>query len=178
MRDLVFGQAKINEGINKKLAALDKSVESLNVKLDRFSSAQKSQLSFNKMLETQLAQLAALVPSPDNGRILGQPVSSCENVSVVSTRWGKPPRKTRASNYAGKPIQQIIDPWEESAVVHKKDPGYPTITCTIYYKKIRHALCDLGASVNLMSKAMFEQLGYPALSPTARTIQLADSTIR
>ena len=29
-----------------------------------------------------------------------------------------------------------------------------------------------------MSKAMFEQLGYPALSPTLMTIQLADSSIR
>jgi hypothetical protein len=129
------------------------------------------------MLETQLAQLAALVPSTDNRRIPGQPISSCENVSIVSTRWGKPPRKTHASDYARKPMQQIIDPWEESTVVHKKDPGYPTITCTIYYKTIRHDLCDLGASVNLMSKAMFEQLGYPALSPTTQTIQLADSTI-
>jgi hypothetical protein len=130
------------------------------------------------MLETQLAQLAALVPSPDNGRIPGQPVSSCENVSVVSTKWGKPPRKTHASDYARKPMQQILDPWEESIVVHKKDPGYPTITCTIYHKKIRHALCDLGASINLMSKAMFEQLGYPTLSPRTRTIQLADSRIQ
>jgi hypothetical protein len=25
-------------------------------------------------------------------------------------------------------------------------------------------LCDIGASVNLMSKAMFRELGYPALS--------------
>ena len=76
MRDLVFGQAKINEGVNKKLAALDKTLESLNVKLDSFSSAQKSQLSFNKMLETQLAQLAALVPSAKDRKIPGQPVSS------------------------------------------------------------------------------------------------------
>jgi hypothetical protein len=95
------------------------------------------------MLETQLAQLTTLVPSPDNRRITGQPVSSCENVNVVPNRWGKPPRKTCASDYVGKPIQQILDPWEESAVVHKKDPGYPTITCTIYYKKIRHALVTL-----------------------------------
>jgi hypothetical protein len=43
----VFGQAKINEVINKKLVVLDKTMGSLNVKLDSFSSAQKSQLSFN-----------------------------------------------------------------------------------------------------------------------------------
>jgi hypothetical protein len=60
----------------------------------------------------------------------------------------------------------------------RKDNGYPPITCTIYYQKIENALYDLGASVNLMSKAMFEELGYPALSPTMMTIQLADSSIK
>jgi hypothetical protein len=62
-------------------------------------------------------------------------------------------------------------------MVHKRDLGYPAITCTIYYQKIRNALCDLGASVNLMSKAMFERLGYLALSPTSKTVQLADASI-
>jgi hypothetical protein len=62
--------------------------------------------------------------------------------------------------------------------VHRKDPIHPAIACTIYYQKIRNALCDLGTSVNLMSKAMFERLGYPALTPTSRTVQLADASIR
>jgi hypothetical protein len=58
-----------------------------------------------------------------------------------------------------------------------KDNGYPGITCTIYYQRIKNALCDLGASVNLMLEAMFEELGYPAISPTTMTVQLADSSI-
>jgi hypothetical protein len=37
-------------------------LESLNIKIDGLSSSLKDQLGFNKMLETQLAQLAALVP--------------------------------------------------------------------------------------------------------------------
>jgi hypothetical protein len=54
LKDLVFGQAKINEGFNKKMAAYDKDYESLNVKIDSLSSALKNQPSFNKMIETQL----------------------------------------------------------------------------------------------------------------------------
>ena len=92
LRDLVFGQAKINECFNKKIAAYDKTLDSLNIKINSLSSALKNQLSFNKMIEIQLAQLVALVPSTEDGKIPGQPVSSCENVSVVSTRWGKPSR--------------------------------------------------------------------------------------
>jgi hypothetical protein len=84
-----------------------------------------------------------------------------------------------APNHVGKLIHQIQDPWDEAAVLHKKDNGYPGITCTIYYKKtIKNAICDLGASVNLMPKAMFEELGYPAISLTTMTIQLADSSIK
>jgi hypothetical protein len=54
---------------------------------------------------------------------------------------------------------------DKSTVLHNKDNGYPGITCTIYYQKIKNALCGLGASVNLMPKVVFEELGYPAISP-------------
>jgi hypothetical protein len=37
------------------------------------------------MIETQLAQLAILVPSTEDGKISGQPASSRENVCPVST---------------------------------------------------------------------------------------------
>ena len=55
MRDLVFGQAKINESLNRKLAANDKILESIHAKVETLSFAHKNQLSFNKMIETQLA---------------------------------------------------------------------------------------------------------------------------
>jgi hypothetical protein len=93
LKDLVFGQAKINDGFNKKLAAFDKALESLNT-IVALSSTLKSQLSFNKIIETQLAQIAALVPSAADRKIPGQPISFCENVCIVSTRWGEPCRRT------------------------------------------------------------------------------------
>jgi hypothetical protein len=42
LKDLVFGQAKINEGFNKKMATYDKACESLNVKIDNLSSTLKN----------------------------------------------------------------------------------------------------------------------------------------
>jgi hypothetical protein len=50
-------------------------------KLDGFASAFQNQLSFNKMLETQLAQMATLVPANESRRIPGQPEPSLENVN-------------------------------------------------------------------------------------------------
>ena len=53
--------------------------------MDGFSTAIKNQLSFNKILETQLAQLAAATPTVDTGKILGQPESTLESINVVAT---------------------------------------------------------------------------------------------
>ena len=41
----------------KKLNAHDKMLENINSKLDEFSYVLKNQLSFNKMIEIQLAQI-------------------------------------------------------------------------------------------------------------------------
>ena len=90
MRDLVYGQAKINESLQKKLDAKDKSMETIHAKMDSFSTAIKNQLSFNKMLETQLAQLAAAIPTAELWKIFGQLESTLESINAVTTRWDKP----------------------------------------------------------------------------------------
>jgi len=100
--------------------AKDKILESLSEKVDSFNSAIKNQLSFNKMVETQLAQLAAAVPSYEQGRILGKPEDPLESVKIVSTRYGKPPAR---SNWG-----YLLDP---PFITKKDDPGMPTITCEI-----------------------------------------------
>jgi hypothetical protein len=41
--------------------------------MDSFSSAIKNQHSFNKMIESQIAQLVTVVPPTDKGKIPGQP---------------------------------------------------------------------------------------------------------
>ena len=51
-------------------------------------------------------------------------------------------------------------------------------SCSIFDCDFDHALCDLGASVNIMPKVTFEKLSYPALSRTTMYAQLEDSTMR
>ena len=60
----------------------------------------------------------------------------------------------------------------------QENPGVPMISCSIYDKYYEHCLYDLGASVNIMPRVIFEELQYPALSPTTMLVQLADSSIR
>ena len=48
----------------------------------------------------------------------------------------------------------------------KKDPGCPTIRRLIGAQSFDKALCDLGANVSVIPKAVFDQLNYLVLTPT------------
>jgi len=70
-----------------------------------------------------------------------------------------------------------------AAILHqlpekKKDPGCPTIRCSIGAQSFNKALCDLGANVSVMPKAVFDQLNYSMLTTTPMQLQLADSSVR
>jgi hypothetical protein len=62
----------------------------------------KNQLSFNKMIENQLAQLAASLPSSEWGGIPGQPEPTRENLKSMTTRGGKTTRDPPYPNPAEK----------------------------------------------------------------------------
>ena len=55
-----------------------------------------------------------------------------------------------------------------------KDPGSFTIPCSIGNHYLGKALCDFGASINLMPLFTFRKLGIGHMEPTAVTLQLAD----
>ncbi|KAL0394779.1 UNVERIFIED_CONTAM: hypothetical protein Slati_4444100 [Sesamum latifolium] len=59
-----------------------------------------------------------------------------------------------------------------------KDSGSFSIPCTIENTDFDKALCDLGASVNLMSYSIFEKLGMHELTLTIITLQQADRSIK
>lgn len=43
---------------------------------------------------------------------------------------------------------------------------------------LKRALCDLGASINLMPLSIFKKLGLVEVKPTTVTLQLADRSIK
>ncbi|XP_019253953.1 PREDICTED: uncharacterized protein LOC109232652 [Nicotiana attenuata] len=58
------------------------------------------------------------------------------------------------------------------------DPGSFTIPCTIGNFAFAKALCDLGASINLMPLAIYKRLGIGRARPTSMLLQLADRTVK
>ncbi|XP_047942996.1 uncharacterized protein LOC125189807 [Salvia hispanica] len=70
-----------------------------------------------------------------------------------------------------------------SAIIQKKlpaklkDPGSFNISCVIGNDRQTKALCDLGASINLMPLSFFRKMKIGTLKPTTITLQMADRTV-
>ncbi|XP_042016139.1 uncharacterized protein LOC121764141 [Salvia splendens] len=58
----------------------------------------------------------------------------------------------------------------------KTDPGVFTLPISIRNIRIEHAMCDLGASINIMPYSIYEKLGETKLVKTGMMIQLADGS--
>jgi hypothetical protein len=65
----------------------------------------------------------------------------------------------------------------ENGLEKQKDPGCPTIPCSVGSFKFEKELCDLGASVSVMPRYVFEKLRLP-LEPTGMCLELGDNSIR
>ena len=100
LKDLVLGQAKINENLTKKMINNDKIIENMNTKIESLSSSVKNQLSFNKMIETQLTQIAAALPNKTKERKIENIIITPENVKAVTTRGGKSTHDPPNPNHA------------------------------------------------------------------------------
>ena len=93
------------------MAANDKSMETIHANMDGFSTAIKNQQSFNKMIETQLAQVAAAMPP------------AMENVKAITTRGGKttqdPPYPNHVNRKKASPVAEEPPREEEPKKVHE-----------------------------------------------------------
>ena len=58
-----------------------------------------------------------------------------------------------------------------------KDPGSFTFPCVIGEFEFQKALCDSGASINLMPLCVARKLSLGELTPTTVTLQMADRTM-
>ena len=55
LREMIVNQNKVIDNMSRKIASNDKIIESINNRMDSFTSAIKNQLSFNKMIESQIS---------------------------------------------------------------------------------------------------------------------------
>ena len=154
------------EGLSRKVASNDKILENINNRMDSFASAIKNQHSFNKMIELQIAQLAAAVAPSDKGKILGQP-KDVETTKLIDIH--------NAAYYC---IQPSSRRWIDYTLPEKKsDPGRPIIPIVIGPHIFQEVVCDFGASVNIMPKVIYDKINRDTLLYTNMCLQLADQSL-
>ncbi|XP_024039413.1 uncharacterized protein LOC112098042 [Citrus clementina] len=84
-------------------------------------------------------------------------------------------KKRRLGEFETVALTQECSRMLQSKIPQKmKDLGSFTIPCSIGTEYSGKALCDLGASINLMPLSVFKQLGVGECRPTTVTLQLAD----
>ena len=60
----------------------------------------------------------------------------------------------------------------------KDDPSVPMIECTIRQRIFHKTFCNIGSSVNIMSKVTYEYLfGNESVYPTYMQLQMANQSI-
>jgi hypothetical protein len=134
--------------------------------MDTFASAIKNQHSFNKMLESQLAQLAAVVPPLEKGKIPSQ-LEDLETANLVDIH--------NATNYYTQPADVK---WIDYSLSDKKgDPWRPIIPISIGCHVFLEAIYDFGASVNIMPKVIYKKILGDPLFYINMHLQLADQSI-
>ena len=66
---------------------------------------------------------------------------------------------------------------QQKLLANMKDPGSFTISCSIGKYEFKKALCDSGASINLMPLLVVQRLSLGELTPTTITLQMADRSM-
>ncbi|XP_070029133.1 uncharacterized protein LOC142170334 [Nicotiana tabacum] len=87
-------------------------------------------------------------------------------------------KKKTTKNEVVNVTHQVSSIIATTTVQNKEDPRAFTIPCTVGVHDFARALCDNGASINLMPLAIYKQerLGMP--SPTSMRLQRADRSIQ
>jgi hypothetical protein len=133
--------------------------------MDSFTSAIKNQYSFNKMIESQISQLAALVPVIKKGKVLRK-LEDLETVNLVDIY--------NAEHYFTTPSRAWVD---DTLPMKKGDPRRPVIPISIGAYTFEEVIYDLRASVNIMPKVIYEKIYSVPLLYTTMCLQLADQTL-
>ncbi|XP_060182851.1 uncharacterized protein LOC132612778 [Lycium barbarum] len=128
----------------------------------------------NKAVEAPVAkqpQAVVAKPPPPFPQCLGIPKYAKYIKDIVAN-------KSRFTEYATVALSEECTSRIQNKLPTKlKDPGSFTIEISIETQVIARALCNLGASINLMPSSIFRNLGLGVPRPTSIVLQLADRSL-
>ncbi|XP_022863452.1 uncharacterized protein LOC111383569 [Olea europaea var. sylvestris] len=123
------------------------------------------------------------VSFPDNPPILTPPLPFPQHALEQMPNYAKFMKEVMSNKRKLEEYETVKLTEECNAILQKKlpqkrkDQGSFTIPCTIGSSSFEKALCDLGASINLIPLSVFKKLGLGEVKPTTVTLQLADRSL-
>jgi hypothetical protein len=134
--------------------------------MDSFASAIKNQHSFNKMIESQIAQLVAAVPLSNKGKIPGQP-EDLETINLIDIH-----------NVAYYYMEPSMGKWIDYILSEKEERSRETChPIAIGHHIFPKAVYEFRASVNIIPKVIYEKILGDPLLYTNMCLQLADQSL-
>ena len=115
-----------------------------------------------KKLEVNIPFIEALTQMPNNVKFMKEIMSNKKKLDVYGT--------ISLSENCSTIIQRKL-------LEKQRDPSSFTIPCTIGEHTFKKALCDLGASINLMSFFVVKKLNLGELTPTTLYFQMTDHSM-
>ncbi|GJX72240.1 hypothetical protein Tco_0309411, partial [Tanacetum coccineum] len=124
----------------------------------------RNQGASTKTLEIQIGQISKVLHERGFGSLPSfteaNPRDHVKLISTTDEADTNPIRRIGSSQYA------------------EKDPGGFTLPCYINNVSFNNALADLGASVSVMPRSTYLNLGLDELAHTKLTVELADRTVK
>jgi hypothetical protein len=151
----------------------------MSSKMDNFTVAMQNQLSFNKMLESQIQQISVVFPRPNNRDSTNTHVQ--ESVKSISALFQgmapdsaeKSPREVDKSRVMSEVGSKAI---LSQLWISLGEANIPTIQCILGPFKVHYALYNWGASMNIMPTTVYVCLHEDPLILVSWCLELADST--
>ncbi|KAK8652186.1 hypothetical protein V6N13_061208 [Hibiscus sabdariffa] len=160
------------------MARTNQFIQKTDSFIDRIEMRMQNQEADLKSLENQVGQISQVLKSrPIEDflailRLLSEGIAANAKLRQIPQGYGS--RKTKIGEFETTAATEACLAMMHNKVPTKKtDPGSFTIPCSIGNNYTCKALCDPGASINLMPKSVFQKLGIGEAKPTIVMLQLA-----
>ncbi|XP_073034851.1 uncharacterized protein [Primulina eburnea] len=144
-----------------------------------------------KILESQVGQITKQLASQPSGAVQRTADPNLREVNAVFIQHeeigvvSKEEKKAEFQKKKSLEITNIQSAEQEELVAcprnfpkKMQDPGEFIVPCEIGGKSVEKAICDSGASINIMPSSFSEKLGVSMMKPTGLSLQMADRSIR
>ncbi|XP_019248564.1 PREDICTED: uncharacterized protein LOC109227824 [Nicotiana attenuata] len=208
LQQLIGSSGKMEEKVHQmqeKVVSHDSAIKSIEIQLGQISMAlntrpQRTLLADTHVNPKEQGPKQLMVVSLRNGRDLdleqeiareSRPTEMLvpvlievdESTELTEVRIQLAQEKTNKKKESKRGAEEVQEKTCSAIVTRPiaeklSDPGSFTIPCTIGNYAFATALCDLGASINLMPLAIYKRLGIGRARPTSMLLQLADRTVK